>query len=181
MTSNVAPTAEMPSGLYHIKLWEAIDGSRNIVYTYTDGEIDGIEYSDGNEYGVERDQYGRIMTETIKAGGTTYSVTYMYQDGDAYNGDRLISFNGENYAYNVLGNPTTYRGKALTWLRGELFSKYGGTAFTYDGAGKRTGKESRLCIRRVGQPCGAQCERNGLRKRNRGIKSLPLPRPLLWK
>ena len=31
----------MPSGLYHIKLWEAIDGSRNIVYTYTDGEIDG--------------------------------------------------------------------------------------------------------------------------------------------
>ena len=41
MTSNVAPTAEMPSGLYHIKLWEAIDGSRNIVYTYTDGEIDG--------------------------------------------------------------------------------------------------------------------------------------------
>ena len=104
----------MPSGLYHIKLWEAIDGSRNIVYTYTDGEIDGIEYSDGNEYGVERDQYGRIMTETIKAGGTTYSVTYMYQDGDAYNGDRLISFNGENYAYNVLGNPTTYRGKALT-------------------------------------------------------------------
>ena len=161
------------------KLRKVIDGSRNIVYTYTDGEIDGIEYSDGNEYGVERDQYGRIMTETIKAGGTTYSVTYMYQDGDAYNGDRLISFNGENYAYNVLGNPTTYRGKALTWLRGELFSKYGGTAFTYDGAGKRTGKESRLCIRRVGQPCGAQCERNGLRKRNRGIKSLPLPRPLL--
>ena len=74
------------------KLRKVIDGSRNIVYTYTDGEIDGIEYSDGNEYGVERDQYGRIMTETIKAGGTTYSVTYMYQDGDAYNGDRLTTY-----------------------------------------------------------------------------------------
>ena len=74
------------------KLRKVIDGSRNIVYTYTDGEIDGIEYSDGNEYGVERDQYGRLMTETIKAGGTTYNVTYIYRDGDAYNGDRLTTY-----------------------------------------------------------------------------------------
>ena len=60
----------------------------------------------------------------------------------AYDGDRLISYNGESCAYNVLGNPTTYRGKAVTWLRGKLLSKYGDTTFTYDGAGKRTGKGS---------------------------------------
>ena len=29
--------------------------------------------------------------------------------------DRLTSFNGEAIAYDALGNPTTYRGHALTW------------------------------------------------------------------
>lgn len=69
----------MPSGLYHKKLRKVIDGSKNIINTYSNGAIDGIEYSDGNEYGVKRDWYGRIMMETIKAGGTTYTVTYMYR------------------------------------------------------------------------------------------------------
>lgn len=110
------------------------------------------------------DGAGRLVREDNKKLGTT--TTYAYDNGGnilcrhayaftlkelgeadseiayAYDGDRLISYNGESCAYNVLGNPTTYRGKAVTWLRGKLLSKYGATTFTYDGAGKRTGKGS---------------------------------------
>ena len=65
----------MPSGLYHIKLWEAIDGSRNIVYTYTDGEIDGIEYSDGATSTYKYDAWGNW---TVSGGdvGTYNSFRY---------------------------------------------------------------------------------------------------------
>ena len=110
------------------------------------------------------DGAGRLVREDNKNLGTT--TTYAYDNSGnilfkhiytftvqelgeadseiayAYDGDRLISYNGESCAYNVLGNPTTYRGEELTWHRGKLLSKYGTTTFTYDGAGKRTGKGS---------------------------------------
>ena len=74
------------------KLRKVIDGSYNVVYNYSDGEISGIEYSNGNEYAAERDLYGRIETERVKAGGRTYTTTYIYGSGDAYNGDRLTTY-----------------------------------------------------------------------------------------
>ena len=52
-----------------------------------------------------------------------------------YEGDRLISYNGESIAYNVLGNPTTYRGNAVEWQYGNRLTKFGTTTFAYDGTG----------------------------------------------
>ena len=57
-----------------------------------------------------------------------------------YEGDRLISYNGESIAYNVLGNPTSYRGNAIEWQYGTRLTKFGTTTFAYDGAGRRISK-----------------------------------------
>ena len=60
--------------------------------------------------------------------------------GYDYEGDRLVSYNGESVAYNVLGNPTSYRGNATEWQYGNRLTKYGTTTFAYDGAGRRVSK-----------------------------------------
>ena len=57
-----------------------------------------------------------------------------------YEGDRLVNYNGESIVYNVLGNPTTYRGNATEWQYGTRLTKFGTTTFAYDGAGRRVSK-----------------------------------------
>jgi len=42
-----------------------------------------------------------------------------------------VSFNGQSIAYDQAGNPTTYRGKTLTWTRGRLLASYGATGSNY--------------------------------------------------
>ena len=61
--------------------------------------------------------------------------------------DRLTSFNGEAIAYDALGNPTTYRGHALTWGKIRQLESYridSGTllTFAYDASGSRIRKNS---------------------------------------
>ena len=43
------------------------------------------------------------------------------------------------FTYDALGNPTSYRGKSLTWERGRLLKSYGNTYFSYYSDGKRRG------------------------------------------
>ncbi len=55
----------------------------------------------------------------------------------------MVSFNGEKCVYDVLGNPTTYRNRTLSWQGRRLMSyaKDGRSAnFTYDVYGIRTSK-----------------------------------------
>ena len=47
-----------------------------------------------------------------------------------------MSYSGEVCVYDVLGNPTTYRGKTATWEKGRL-KTYNGVTLGYDGRGKR--------------------------------------------
>ncbi|MCI8596730.1 MAG: RHS repeat-associated core domain-containing protein [Clostridia bacterium] len=58
----------------------------------------------------------------------------------AYDGDRLMALNSENFVYDVLGNPTTYRNKALVWEKGRQLKQYGSATFEYNGRGQRTKK-----------------------------------------
>ena len=103
----------MPSGLYHIKLWEAIDGSRNIVYTYTDGEIDGIEYGGGDVGTYNSFRYRGYYYDTAVM---LYYLKTRYYDPetgrfispDSINYLAPQSINGLNlYAY-CLNNPVMY-------------------------------------------------------------------------
>ena len=71
------------------------------------------------------------------------TVTYSYQNG------RMSSYNGESCVYDANGNPTTYRGKTLTWTRGRLLetcpsltSPSATWTFTYNADGIRVGKSA---------------------------------------
>jgi len=61
---------------------------------------------------------------------------YTYDD----NSDKLVSYNGEEFVYDLIGNPTTYRGKAATWAYGRQLATYDGNTFAYDAHGRRTAK-----------------------------------------
>ena len=58
-----------------------------------------------------------------------------------YEGDRLVSYGGADFVYDVMGNPTTYRGKAAKWEKGRNLVSYGGHTFAYDGHGRRIAKD----------------------------------------
>ena len=61
---------------------------------------------------------------------------YTYAD----NSDQLMSYNGETFEYDVIGNPTTYRGKEVVWEYGRQLKSYDGNTYTYDARGRRTAK-----------------------------------------
>ena len=92
---------------------------------------------DGNGNITERCEYGY----TSKTGEELTELACTHY-GYAYDGDKLISYNGESVTYNALGNPTVYRGKTLEWQYGNRLTKYGTTTFAYDGAGRRVSKGS---------------------------------------
>jgi hypothetical protein len=45
----------------------------------------------------------------------------------AYKGDRLVSYDGEEFVYDEIGNPTTYRGRSAVWSYGRLMGIDGNT------------------------------------------------------
>ena len=63
---------------------------------------------------------------------------YTYAD----NSDRLVSYNGETFDYDLIGNPTTYREKTATWAYGRQLVSYDGNTFAYDARGRRTAKNN---------------------------------------
>ena len=89
---------------------------------------------DGNGNILVRREYPYTIGE-LSGNGTEYLYTYA-----AAKRNRLLSYDGEGVSYDVLGNPTTYRGKALTFTRCHLVNSFDGTAFVYDGDGNRVKK-----------------------------------------
>ena len=51
-----------------------------------------------------------------------------------------MSYDGESFVYDTIGNPTTYRGKSATWQYGRQLTAFDGNIFSYDAAGRRTAK-----------------------------------------
>ncbi len=55
--------------------------------------------------------------------------------------DQLLSFNDQPFAYDQLGNPTTYRGKNLTWSHARQLDRFANIAdYKYNSDGIRTSK-----------------------------------------
>ena len=63
---------------------------------------------------------------------------YCYDD----NSDQLMSFNGEAFEYDLIGNPTTYRGKIAEWEYGRQLTAFDGNTFSYDARGRRITKNA---------------------------------------
>lgn len=76
---------------------------------------------------------------TTKDGEELSELTCAHYGYD-YDGDKLVSYNGADITYNALGNPTNYRGNAITWQYGNRLTKFGTTTFAYNGAGRRVSK-----------------------------------------
>ena len=53
-----------------------------------------------------------------------------------------MSYNGEAFVYDLIGNPTTYRGKSATWSYGRELTTFDGNTFSYDARGRRTAKNN---------------------------------------
>ena len=159
---------DMPSAVYfgsketgmyalneHVKY--AYDEKGNIQKIFENGEMTV-------RYGY--DTLGRLVREDNKKFGKTWLYAYdnngnilLKRETDftlktnveelsftkksyAYDGNKLVSYNGETCAYNGLGNPTTYRGKATAFTMGGYLTKYDATAFTYDMQGRRLTKNA---------------------------------------
>ena len=159
---------DMPSAVYfgsketgmyalneHVKY--AYDEKGNIQKIFENGEMTV-------RYGY--DTLGRLVREDNKKFGKTWLYTYdnngnilLKRETDftlktnveeltftkksyAYDGNKLVSYNGETCAYDGLGNPTIYRGKVTAFTMGGYLTKYGTTAFTYDMQGRRLTKNA---------------------------------------
>ena len=116
------------------------------------------------------DQYGRIVEEWHKPLNRKYFYAYDVKGNiisrqeyryalitdpsdlivwhqytyDTNYPDRLTSFDNQTITYDNVGNPITYLGKTMTWVRGTLLSSVidGNDTidFTYDGFAQRTSK-----------------------------------------
>ena len=87
----------------------------------------------------EYDNNGNI-TEVKQNGAVIKSYTY----GDSEWKDLLTGFNGQSISYDIIGNPLTYRGKAMTWERGRRLAGItegdNAITYTYDDSGLRLSK-----------------------------------------
>ena len=98
----------------------------------------------GKTFVFSYDNKGNILTRT------EYAFTLKDDDfvkeatGEVfeyvYSGEKLVSYNGEAFAYDDIGNPTTYRGNTLTWRFGRRLTSFGDNTFDYNAEGKRIKK-----------------------------------------
>ena len=94
------------------------------------------------------DSWGNLTAKSVyayttaTAPGTPIStISYGYSTGDWK--DQLVSYGNQTITYDAMGNPTTYRGKALTWRGKQLTGIAAGTdmiAYSYDENGLRLQK-----------------------------------------
>ena len=102
-----------------------------------------VAYSYDNAGNITSKKEYVYRTTSLSGVSPTKTVTYSYQNG------RMSSYNGESCVYDANGNPTTYRGKALTWTRGRLLETCPSLTspnvtwtFTYNADGIRVGKST---------------------------------------
>ena len=123
-------------------------GGNDIRYTYDD--IDRLIREDNaalnKTYFYEYDDFGNLEKVTTYNYTTGNSLTGGVTRTYAYDSDkRLISVteNGVTQSisgYDALGNPSSYKGKTLTWTRGRMLASYGSDSYLYDMDGVRQEK-----------------------------------------
>ncbi|MBE7089328.1 MAG: RHS repeat protein, partial [Clostridiales bacterium] len=93
-------------------------------------------YDEGGNL-TDKYEYAYTLTETEKLIGGE-RISYGYSD-EGWR-DLLLDYNGELCEYDRQGNPTTYRGKSLSWTRGRLLERYDRATYIYNVNGIRTQK-----------------------------------------
>ncbi len=98
----------------------------------------------GNIITQEEYAYTLKVTEELGAGNVIREYYYdIYSDQLLRMVTRTLNASGdyaesvEKFVYDAIGNPTTYRGRTLTWGQGGRLTSYLGAVFTYDARGRR--------------------------------------------
>ena len=156
----------MPSSVYFgKKKGEILSISENIKYKYdTMGNICRIDENGEPVVWYKYDALNRLIREDNKTFGKTWLYSYdnkgnilskrttnftLKENAEEcefesvqyeYDGDKLLSYGTEACEYDAIGNPTKYCGKVVAWENGRQMVSYDGTAFTYDGLGRRLSK-----------------------------------------
>ena len=122
-------------------------GSTSVTYQYN-GANELIRENNGftnQTVTYTYDTWGNITEKKIYAyttatnpGTPSQTIPYVYSTGTW--SDQLTSYNGQTISYDAMGNPTSYRGKTLTWNGKELTGVTGTASYTYDMNGLRTAK-----------------------------------------
>ena len=122
-------------------------GSTSVTYQYN-GANELIRENNGftnQTVTYTYDTWGNITEKKIYAyttatnpGTPTSTIPYVY--GNSSWKDQMTKYNGQTISYDAMGNPTTYRGKTLTWNGKELTGVTGTASYTYDMNGLRTAK-----------------------------------------
>lgn len=89
-------------------------------YDYLDGTSRRYMY-DNNGNIVSKFYYTNVTSEDLTNASLEETVWYAYSDVNW--SDKLTSYDGQDIIYDVIGNPTTYRGANLTW-DGKRMSSY---------------------------------------------------------
>jgi len=86
---------------------------------------------------IERIEYAYSTLPVDKlTDGTTFDYDYPISGWK----DQLMSYDGESFDYDELGNPTTYRDKALTWKYGRQLAMFDSASYNYNADGIRISK-----------------------------------------
>lgn len=93
-------------------------------------------YDEGGNL-TDKYEYAYTLTDTEKLVGGE-RISYGYSD-EGWR-DLLLDYNGELSEYDRQGNPTTYRGKSLSWTRERILARYDNATYTYNASGIRTQK-----------------------------------------
>ena len=156
----------MPSAVYYgKKSGDKFPIAESIKYKYDKmGNICRIDENGAPVVWYKYDALNRLVREDNKTFGKTWLYSYdnkgnilckretsftLKENAEEseftsvqyeYDGDKLLSYGTEECVYDEIGNPKTYRGKSVQWANGRQMVNYSGTAFTYDGLGRRLSK-----------------------------------------
>ena len=100
---------------------------------------------------ILQEEYGYTVKPTEELGLAKVIKEYCYKPNsdqlltiitNTLNDDNEYVETTESFVYDAIGNPTTYRGKAVTWGKGRYLMSYDVHTFTYDDAqGRRLSKD----------------------------------------
>ncbi len=130
---------------------EEVENYRYYRYDEANQLIAAYNVHDNTAESYTYDANGNIRTKTLYSNAqvddlehATVVDTINYTYGDSSWSDKLTAYDGQTITYDAIGNPTSYKGAALTW-QGRLLMSYAKDSerydYTYDADGLRTSKK----------------------------------------
>ena len=97
------------------------------------------EYDAGGNI-ICKNIYNFTLVENLDFETIQSTIPYLYKSTGWR--DQLLSYNGETFTYDEIGNPTTYRNKTLSWSHARKLDSFDTHTFKYNANGIRIQKDN---------------------------------------